>query len=493
MSVTRPNVVVFIPDQLRADCVGAFGNPVVQTPNLDALAARGARFDNAYVQHPVCSPSRASFLTGWYPHVVGHRTLTHLLQPDEPNFLKTFKNNGYQVIWAGARGDTFAAGGTEASVDAYGFTDPPPAPLGHATFPDDLSARLFYSGRIDDPDRVDFDEAAVRTAEEWLATGPDGPWLLFLPILAPHCPFQVAEPWFSMYDRSAVPDPVPPAGDDDGREPDFHQAIRDSYGLDRATPQTWREVVATYYGMISRMDDHLGRVMAAVQQAGAADTTITAFFADHGEYLGDYGLIEKWPSAMSGNITRDPLILAGPGIPPGTVVQDMVEIIDVFPTLLDLANVPDDTHRHYGRTLTPTLTHGAAHREYAFTEGGFTLEEEPQLERPAFPYDLKGELQHRDPRLVGKAAAVRDQRYTYVERLYEGPELYDRISDPAERLNRAGQPQVAAVQHRLREALIRWLQETADVIPATEDPRFPTVDLPEPSHPASIADMKVPG
>jgi arylsulfatase A-like enzyme len=97
----RPNVVVFVPDQLRADAVGAFGNTVVSTPYIDALAARGVRFDNAYAQHPVCSPSRASFLTGWYPHVRGHRSLTYLLEAGEPNFLKTFKDNGYHVTWVG--------------------------------------------------------------------------------------------------------------------------------------------------------------------------------------------------------------------------------------------------------------------------------------------------------------------------------------------------------------------------------------------------------
>ncbi len=355
MSNSRPNIVVFVPDQLRADCVSAFGNPVVRTPNIDALAARGARFENAYVQHPVCSPSRVSFLTGWYPHVAGHRTLTHLLRPDEPNFLKTFKRNGYRVVWSGARGDTFAPGATEVSVDEYGFSQPP-AQAGIARaepFPDDLSARLFYRGRIEGgADRLDFDEATISTAERWLADPPTDPWLLFVPILAPHCPFEATEPWFSMYDRSEVPDPAPRPGLDGGPEPWFHQAIRDAYGLDRATPEMWREVIATYYGMISRMDAHFGRVMTAVERGGAGPHTITAFFSDHGEYLGDYGLIEKWPSAMSANITRDPLVLAGPGIPAGRVVHDMVEIIDVFPTLLDLARVPDDTHRHYGRSLT---------------------------------------------------------------------------------------------------------------------------------------------
>jgi arylsulfatase A-like enzyme len=486
MSTPRPNFVVFVPDQLRADCVGAFGNPVVRTPNIDAFAARGTRFDNAYVQHPVCSPSRASFLTGWYPHVAGHRTLTHLLRPDEPNFLKTFKRAGYRVVHVGMRGDTFAPGATEVSVDEYGFCEPP-AHKGigsRESYPDELSARLFYRGRIPgDADRLDGDEAAIRTVERWLADPPADPWLLYVPIFAPHCPFQATEPWYSMYDRSTVPAPAPPHDLAGGPEPGFHQAIRDSYGLHRTTPTMWREVTATYYGMISRMDAHFGRVMTAVERSGAAQHTITAFFADHGEYLGDYGLIEKWPSAMSANITRDPLILAGPGIPADRVVPDMVELIDVFPTLLDLAGVPDDTHPHYGRSLTGVLHHGRKHRDYAFTEGGFRMDEEPLLERGQFPYDLKGELQHRDPRLVGKAIAVRDRHYTYVERLYEGPELYDRVADPAERVNLAGRPGHAHVQATLRGEVLRWLHETGDVIPYEQDPRMAEVALPAPGVP----------
>ncbi len=109
------------------------------------------------------------------------------------------------------------------------------------------------------------------------------------------------------------------------------------------------------------------------------------------------------------------------------------------------------------------------------------MDEEPQLERPAFPYDLKGELQHRDPRLVGKAIAVRDQRYTYVERIYEGPELYDRAADPAKRVNVAGRPEHAEVQQSLRDAVLRWLQQTPAGIPYEADLRCPGVELPTPS------------
>ncbi|WP_406156232.1 sulfatase-like hydrolase/transferase [Streptomyces sp. NBC_01005] len=475
--MSRPNFLIFMPDQLRADAIGAFGNPHVSTPHIDALTARGTAFPNAYVQHPVCSPSRASLLTGWYPHTAGHRTLTHLLKPHEPNLLRILKDAGYHVTWAGMRGDTFAPGATELSVHEYGFAQFPTIGYG-GPYPDGVWSRLFYRGEVPDDGRVDPDEAAVRTAESWLESPPAEPWVLFVPLVAPHCPFQVEEPWFSQYDRDALPGPVEPG--DRAREPRYMQAIREAYGIEEVTDEQWREVTATYYGMISRLDDQLGRVMRAVQTAGAAESTVTLFFADHGEYLGDFGLIEKWPSALHDCVTRDPLIISAPGLGKGQTSQAMVEMVDVLPTVLELAGV-NAPHRHFGRSLVPLLRDPAAsHREFAFTEGGFTVEEANRLEQPSFPYDLKGELQHADPTLVGKAIAVRDARWTYVWRLYEEPELYDRTTDPHERDNLAGHEKHAQVQQRLHDAMVRWLVETADVLPAEDDPRLPDVVLPVP-------------
>ncbi len=473
----RLNFVFFIPDQLRADAVGAFGNDVIDTPHIDALAAAGTRFTNAFVQHPVCSPSRASLLTGWYPHTAGHRTLTHLLQPDEPNLLRILKDSGYHVTWPGMRGDTFASGVTELSAHEYGFSVLPNT--GYAgDYPEGVWSRLFYRGRISGDDLIDADEALIRTAEQWLENPPEQPWVLFLPLIAPHCPFQAEEPWFSRYDRAAVADPVP-AGDPAG-EPRFMHAIREAYEIGEVTKAQWREIVATYYGMIERLDSQLGRITAAVERAGAAQDTVTLFFADHGEYLGDYGLIEKWPSAMHDCITRDPLVIGGGGLPGGGTCSAMVELIDVLPTVLELAGATAP-HRHFGRSLVPQLHDPTLpHREFAFTEGGFTVEEEPQLERPGFPYDRKGELQHADPTLVGRAIAVRDRDWTYVWRLYEQSELYDRRTDAHELINLAGRPEYADVRQRVHEAMLRWMVETSDVIPYEVDPRFPQVDLPIP-------------
>lgn len=484
---SRPNFLIVVADQLRADALGAFGNPRARTPHLDRLAAAGTAFSNAFVQHPVCAPSRASFLSGWYPHTAGHRSFGTPLRADEPNFLRAFRENGYHVTWTGERGDTFGPGATELAVDEYGFSVRPTSGRwanGHPTTErpqlpgatDDAWDRLFYRGRVLDSDYLDFDEAAVRTAEQWLAEPPEKPWVLFAPLVAPHCPFQAPEPWFSLHDRDAQPEPVSGSGP----EPAYLQGIRDYYGTDRVTPAMWREVAATYHGMVSRLDDHVGRLLAAVSKAGVADDTVLVFFSDHGEYLGDFDVIEKWPSSMRSCITRDPVILSGGGLPAAGTVDAMIELIDIFPTLLDLAGI-DPGYQHFGRSLLPLLYDPAAdHREYVFSEGGFRAEEEAKLETTPFPYDRKAGLQHDRPDAVGKAFAVRDQRWTYVWRLYEPGEVYDRAADPDEAHNLAGRAELADVEARMSHALLRWLAETADILPERAHPRLPDVDRPVP-------------
>src|SRR5439155_8822898 len=221
-----------MPDQLGADAVGAFGSLVAKTPHIDALAARGTAFTDAYSQHSVCGPSRVSMFTGWYPHVMGHRTLTHLLKPWEPNLLKIMKEAGYNVAWAGQRGDTFAPGVTRASTTSAGFTVHPKMLWMRSPFDRDHKyASAFYHGRRDvDGVALDFDEATVQTAEQWLADGPAEPWLLLVALLFPHPPFEVEEPWYSLHERAAMPPPSPPSFDG---KPRYMRAIHERYRLDR--------------------------------------------------------------------------------------------------------------------------------------------------------------------------------------------------------------------------------------------------------------------
>ena len=169
-------------------------------------------------------------------------------------------------------------------------------------------ARLFYLGSREEDESFDFDEAVTRGAVEWLGTKPPEPFCLFLPLIWPHCPFEVEEPYFSMYDRSLMPEPTW-VSSKTGPEPEYMRQIRDEYGITGTTKETWAEIAATYYGMITRLDDQFGRIMSRVEEFGYWDNTVTMFFTDHGEYLGDHGLIEKWPSGVSDCLVKEPLII----------------------------------------------------------------------------------------------------------------------------------------------------------------------------------------
>ena len=470
----RPNILLFMPDQQRTDCIGCFGNPAIHTPNIDALAARGMRFDNAWVNHPVCSPSRVNFMTSWYPHTRGHRTLTHLVQSHEPNFLRYMKDGGYHVAWAGNRGDVFAPGVTEASTHFAGWTTKRDGQYMGPQYDEGSPLyNTFYNGRRTGSDTwIDFDEATTRTALDWLRGKPRGPFCLWMPLIFPHLPFEVEEPWYSLHDPTDLPRRI---SDQGTGKPAFHAAIRERYGTDRVTEDEWAEIIRTYYGMVSRVDSQLGRVVQVLDEIGELDNTIIVYFTDHGEYIGDFGLVEKWPSGLDRCLLQNPVIMAGPGIPAGTTAATFTEMIDIAPTLMEIAGVTPD-HTHFGRSLVPLFSDpNAVIRDRAFSEGGFALGEMDLLETASGVYRNKAELQHEQPHVVGKAISMRTADYTYVYRLYEDDELYDRQADPSETRNLVHDPTLADTATKLKSELLAWLFETSDVIPWAADPRFPKV------------------
>jgi arylsulfatase A-like enzyme len=472
----RPNLLLFMPDQLRADSVGGFGNPVIRTPNIDRLAIDGMRFDQAFGQHSVCTQSRVSMFTGWYPHTAGHRSLSYLLQPDEPNVFRALRGDGYHVALAGARGDMMSEGVTALSADRWGFTRAPDmAAVGdwhRRRFDDDHRlAFSFLSGCLEG-EPFDLDEATVSTAIDWLTDGLPEPWCLLIPLIYPHPPFAVEEPWYSLHDRSSVPLPYLDTGTG---KPGFHSEIRRRYRLDALTDDDWREIVAVYYGMISRVDAQLGRVLDAVDRSGRRDSTVTFFFTDHGEYLGDFRMVEKWPSGLDDCLVRNPLIIHDPSAGSGAT-SSLVEMIDLTATIFDLAEIRPD-YTHFGRSLRPLLDDpGRRHRTAVFSEGGFLASEGTLLEpNSAGHYRHKQDIQHQMTELVGKAMVVRTAGWTYVERLYEGAELYDRHADPHERHNLIDSGDLAGVIAAHRQLLSRWMLETSDVFPWTPDPRMESV------------------
>ncbi|PCD31343.1 hypothetical protein AU210_010998 [Fusarium oxysporum f. sp. radicis-cucumerinum] len=483
----RPNYIIFMPDQLRYDSLGCTTGPdsEIKTPNIDAFAARGSLFTNCFTQASVCSQSRCSMFTGTYPHVSGHRSLENLIKPWEPNIFRSLKESGYHVACLAPRGDTFAPTVTELSLSEYGFLETPeftPKFAGGGREVDEsIWGRLFYRGLRDADKALDYDEAVVRSALTWLDCPPtDKPWVLFMPLIFPHCPFQVEEPYFSMYDRSKVSSVEATVDKKTGYEPRYMKSIREKYGTHRATDEIWREIKATYYGMITRLDDQFGRVLTKIDELGIWKDTVTMFFTDHGEYLGDHGLIEKWPSGLSETLVHEPLIIGGAGLSEGRRIHAMTEMVDLVPTMLETSGI-GESFAHNGLSWIPLLCGDAkTHKQYSFSEGGFLTSEEPILEQAPYPYDLKAGLQHEDTTLVGKAISLRDENWTYVYRLYEPAELYHRHNDPHELHNLAQDPEYKELADKYEKATLKWLLEGADVMPWTKDPRFPEVKLKSP-------------
>ena len=228
--------------------------------------------------------------------------------------------------------------------------------------------------------------------------------------------------------------------------------------------------------MISRVDDQLGRITAKLDQQNLNKNTLTYFFTDHGEYLGDFGLVEKWPSGLDRCLLQNPLIVAGPGVKEDATASSFVEMVDILPTILEQASIPS-THTHFGKSLVPALKdHRAVIRDAAFSEGGFTTSEISLFEAANGEYAKKGQLQHEKPELVGKAISLRNQDHTYVYRLYESDELYNRITDPDETNNIIDLPETAATVAALKEEVLDWLVATTDNIPWDPDPRFPKIE-----------------
>lgn len=429
--------------------------------------------------------------TGTYPHVSGHRSLENLIKPWEPNIFRSLKEKGYHVACLAPRGDTFAPTVTELSLNEYGFLETPefmPKFSGGGSPDEDkdnIWNRLFYKGLRNPNQAVDYDEAVVRSGISWLECPPkDKPWVLFMPLLFPHCPFHVEEPYFSMYDRteSALPDSVSDPQGKTGYEPRYMEVIRERYGTGRATREMWREVRATYYGMISRLDDQFGRVMDSVNKKNLWEETVTMFFTDHGEYLGDHGLIEKWPSGLSSSLVHEPLIIGGAGLPEGKTVDSMTEMVDLVPTMLEISGIGEH-FPHNGKSWVPLLCGDgmtAEAKQYAFSEGGFLADEEPLLEQAPYPYDIKAGLQHEDTTLVGKAISVRDKEWSYIYRLYEPSELYHRQHDPHEMHNLAALVEHKDTVARFQSLVLKWLVAGSDFLPWQKDPRFPEVNLKSP-------------
>ena len=505
----QPHIIIFNPDQWRGDVMGHLGNRAAETPNLDEIIKRDAvSFRHAFCQNPVCTPSRCSFMTGWYPHVRGHRTMFHMLRPDEPVLLKQLKDNGYFVWWGGKndlvpRQDGFAdycdvkyEAPRDLRPNLHRADDWRGDPRGRQLLLLLRRQAAIHPPRsprpgqcLRDPDEsggspgdkvyYDNDWAMVDGAIDLIRGAPaDKPLCIYLPLGYPHPPYGVEEPWYSQIDRERLPARIPTP--DWAMKPRLLAGIHERQGLQGWGEERFTELRATYYGMCARVDAQFGMIVDALKESGMYDDSAIFFFSDHGDFTGDYGLVEKTQNTFEDCLTRVPLIVKPPAeapIAPG-IRDQLVELIDFTATAYEWAGIEPD-YDHFGRSLSGLIA-GAdeEHRDAVFCEGGRRFGEEQAKEKESPAYDDPGvlywpraQMQKSESGSHSKAAMCRTRDYKYVRRLYEIDELYDLRRDPGEAQNRIDDPAYAGVVSELRARMLTWYQETCDVVPRDTDVR----------------------
>lgn len=315
-AVAQQNFVFFQPDEMRAESLGCYGHPVSKTPSFDSFAEEATRFEQAHVSYTVCSQSRVSFMTGWPTHVLGHRTLWALLHEWEPNLLKYLKTAGYNVQWWG-KNDLLASDAWNVSVTSamsYGGLQ------NGIRVGDNQTDPRFYtflneatSGDVTGTQDYKNVEAAI----QFLNSKPTEPFAIFLPLMKPHPPYSVPEPFYSTIDPDSIP-ALRPSGI--AGKPDYHQLIREFRNLTRlddlpeksdgffrklhavSDSAIYRAIMPqvltlvrlawqVYLGSIAYSDFLFGLLLAAIDAAGFKNTTTVAVWSDHGDYAGDYGAL----------------------------------------------------------------------------------------------------------------------------------------------------------------------------------------------------------
>ena len=408
-------------------------------------------------------------------------------------FSKPCQNLGYYVWWGGKNDLVPAQNGFDDYCDVkYTPADTTKRPLRpdfHAWDewrgdPEGDNFYSFYHGKIENQTGEtyvrDGDWAMIEGAIEFIQNAPeDQPFCIFLPLLFPHPPFGVEDPWYSQIDREEIPARIPtPKNWDD--LPSMLQAIYDRQQIQDWDEERFTELIATYYGMCARVDDQFGRVVTALKETGNYDETAIFFFSDHGEFAGNYGLVEKTQNTFQDCLTRVPFIVKPPL---GTATQPgirtaLVELVDFRATVEDLIDSTPD-YAHFGQSLLPLIAgETAEHRDAVFCEGGRLHGETQAMElestshqSPQGLYWPRVGMQSSAGPEHTKAVMCRTQTHKYVRRLYEKDELYDLVEDPDELHNVIDQPAYSQVLAHLKDRLLTFFLETGDVVKHQTDQR----------------------
>jgi len=450
----RPNVLFIAVDDMRAE-LGCYGSSIVSSPHIDALAERGTLFERAYCQQAVCNPSRASLLTGLRPETLDIWNLaTHFRErrPDVVTLPQHFMRNGYHAEGIGKifhnwrqddwRGD--AASWSVPAVMHYAAHGQDQAEVEGDVPPNETSTPKCEIRDV--PDEAYFDGRVAKLAVDALGrlSRQDKPFFLAVGFWKPHSQFNAPKRYWDRYDRQEIkraanpfpPRFVPEIALHDARE--MLRSFRDR-AFGRPTPAEEIELRHGYYAAISYVDAQVGKVVDELDRLGLAEDTIIVFWSDHGYHLGEHGL---WAKTSNFELdARVPLIVAAPGSPANRRSRSLVELLDLYPTLADLAGLPSPDHLE-GESLRPILKDPRA----TVKPAAFTWHP-----RPAYPSE-------QDP-LEAIGYSMRTDRFRYTEwrSAKDGAviarELYDHQDDPDETINRADDARYREDAARLATAL----------------------------------------
>jgi arylsulfatase A-like enzyme len=463
----RPNIVVIMTDQQRWDTLGAYGNDRIRTPHLDRLAGEGALFEHAFVPIPLCTPSRASLFTGQYP--ARHGLFVNMgrgSSTSTANLAGALHDAGYRTMLVG-KDHLFEEEGRARWFDhVVAYDHAGRVSDGDA---DERAVRASRQGRFDERyierEICDAEHAPTRritgAAIDAVRDAPahGQPFFLWLSYPDPHPPYVVAEPYASMYRGQDLGQPATRPGELD----DKPLRQRMSQRLMRAADYTleeMRRLREIYYGMVSFIDDEVGRFARMLDEEGIAGDTIVVFMSDHGDYLGDHGMVRKSP-AMYDSLVRIPLLISWPGrISPMRVTDTLVESTDLAPTLLELADVGSLPGAD-GRSLVPLLRgETLAHKTHVFGLYGSAGAAYTAAEVEAEDLDALMTRPHpwmHQVTMRGRMAMVRTMDWKLVHYRNGEGELYDLREDPDELVNRYEEPTCAGVRAELTQAVADFL------------------------------------
>lgn len=440
------NLLVILSDQHNPRIAGCCGHPTVKTPNLDRLAAEGTRFTSAYTNSPICVPARASFATGRYVHQIrfwdnaiaydgsvpswGHRLMAQghrVTSIGKLHYLKTdpARNGFHEEIIpmhiADGIGDLSGLIRDEVIVRSGARTLAPEAGAGESEYTD-------YDRKIA--------TETCRWLEQEAPKHSDKPWVLYVGFVCPHPPFIAPEAFFRLYDENEIPMPDRYGHAERPRHPYIDALARGRpYDEGFGGPEMVRRVIAAYYGLVSFLDDNVGKVLASLERAGFASTTRVIYGSDHGESLGARGLWAK--SILFEEAAGIPLIMAGPDVPQGRSVDTPVTLVDAFPTILQAVGArPAAEDRALPGASLFDVANGALPGRTAFSE------------------------YHASAAICG-TFMIRRGRYKYIHYVGFNPMLFDLAVDPYERNDLASNPAHRSVIEEYERELRRLLDPDA--------------------------------